>query len=208
MLKLVVWRRFCSVIPVGVEIFLVMREAPLGHDGATATDDAGHALGCERHKPQQDTGVDREVVDALFRLLDQSVPEDLPRQILGAAIDLFERLIDRHGADGYGEFRDPFARGVDVFAGGQIHHGVHPLGGPAHFFDFLLDARCDGGVADVGVDFDEEITSDDHRLDFRMIDVGRDDGGLAAGDLVPDKFRVISLGNVRPPWIAGVLVVE
>ena len=187
----------------------MMREAPLGHDGATATDDAGHALGCERHKPQQDTGVDREVVDALFRLLDQSVPEDLPRQIFGAAIDLFERLIDRHGADGYGGVsHDPFARGVDVFAGGQIHHGVRtPLGGPAHFFDFLLDARCDGGVADVGVDFDEEITSDDHRLDFRMIDVGRDDGP-AAGDLVPDKFRSNLLRNVRPPWIAGVLVVE
>ena len=54
---------FANVIPVGVkEIFLVMREAPLGHDGATAADDAGHALGCERHKPQQDTGVDLSLI--------------------------------------------------------------------------------------------------------------------------------------------------
>ena len=34
-----------DVVPVGVEeIFLVMGEAPLGHDAAAARDDAGHAV--------------------------------------------------------------------------------------------------------------------------------------------------------------------
>jgi hypothetical protein len=78
---------------------------------------------------------------------------------------------------------------VNVFAGGQIHDRVRaPLDGPAHFLDFLLDARGDGGVADVGVDFDQEIAPDDHRLQFGMIDVARNDGPPAR-HFVAHKFR-------------------
>jgi len=51
-----------------------------------------------------------------------------------------------------------------------------PLGGPAHFLDLLLDARSHGGIANVGVDLHEEVAANDHRLEFGMIDVGRDDG--------------------------------
>ena len=47
--------------------------------------------------------------------------------------------------------------------------------------------RGDGAVADVGVDFDEEIAADDHRLELGMVDVGRDDGA-AAGDFGADEF--------------------
>ncbi len=45
----------------------------------------------------------------------------------------------------------------------------------------------DGAVADVGVDFDEEIAADDHRLELGMVDVGGDDGA-AAGDFGADEF--------------------
>ena len=38
-------------------------------------------------------------IDALLGLLDQRVAEDFPREVFGLAIDLFERLVDRHGAD-------------------------------------------------------------------------------------------------------------
>jgi hypothetical protein len=56
-----------------------------------------------------------------------------------------------------------------------------------HFLDFFLDRAGDGAVADVGVDFDEEIAADDHRLELGMVDVGRDDGA-AAGDFGANKF--------------------
>ena len=46
----------------------------------------------------------------------------------------------------------------------------------------------DGAVADVGVDFHQEIAADDHRLEFGMIDVGRNDGA-AAGDFDRGQIR-------------------
>ena len=58
--------------------------------------------------------------------------------------------------------------------------------------------RRHGAVADVGVDLHQEIAADDHRLEFRMIDVGRDDGA-AGGDFGADKlgrdFRRDALGK-------------
>ena len=143
-------------------------------------------------------------------------------------LDFFERLINRHGADGHGRVAEnPFARGVDVLAGGEVHDGVRaPLGGPAHLLDFLLDARRDGAVADVGVDLHEEVAPDDHRLGLGVIDVVRDDGaaggdfgadelgrdlrGDALGEAAEDGRRVISnRGSVFVKLaLTGVLLVE
>ncbi len=122
--------------------------------------------------------MDGEVVHALLRLFDECVAVNFPGKVLGLAADLFERLINRHGADGHGRIaQNPLAGGVDVLAGGKVHDGVRaPFGGPAHFFDLFLDGRRDGAVADVGVDLHEEVAADDHRLGLGMVDVGRDDG--------------------------------
>ena len=163
---------------------------------AAAADDAGHAIGGERDEAQQHAGVDGEIIHALLGLFDECVAVNFPGKVLGLAADFFERLINRHGADGHGRVADnPFARGVDVVAGGEVHDGVRaPLGGPAHFLDFLFDARCEGAVADVGVDFDEEIAADNHRLGFRMVDVGRDDGATRR-HLGADEFGSYFGGN-------------
>src|SRR5262245_49754855 len=77
---------------------------------------------------------------------------------------------------------------MDVLAGGEVHDGVRsPLGGPAHLLDFLLDARRDGAVADVGVDLHKEVAPDDHRLEFGVIDVRWNDG-TASGDFAADEL--------------------
>ena len=77
---------------------------------------------------------------------------------------------------------------MNVFAGAQIHHCVGaPFRRPTHFLDFFLDGRSHGAVADVGVDLYQEITADDHRLGFGMIDVCGNDGA-AAGDFRPHEF--------------------
>jgi hypothetical protein len=67
------------------ERFLVMREAPFGHDRAAARDDAADALCGEVDIGEADAGMDGEIVDALFGLLDQRVAEDFPGQVLGDA---------------------------------------------------------------------------------------------------------------------------
>jgi hypothetical protein len=110
-----------DVLEVGVEeVFLVVRQTPLGQDRAAAADDAGHALGGQRHVAQQHAGVDGEVIDALLGLFDQGVAEDLPGQVFGLAVDLFQRLVDRHRADRHRRVaHDPLARLVDVLAGGR-----------------------------------------------------------------------------------------
>ena len=78
---------------------------------------------------------------------------------------------------------------VDVTASGQIHHGVRtPAAGPHQLLHLLLNGGADGGVANVGVDLYQEVAADDHRLRFRVVDVGGDDGATA-GDLITDELR-------------------
>ena len=75
------------------EALAVMGQAPLGHDRAAAGDDAGDALGRERHEGQADAGVDGEVVHPLLGLFDQGVAEQLPGQVFGRAADFFQGLV-------------------------------------------------------------------------------------------------------------------
>jgi len=148
------------------EAFLVMRKAPFRHDRSAARYDAGHALGGERDIGQAHARMDGEIVDALLGLLDQSVAEDFPSQLLGHAANLFQRLVDRHGADRHGRIaHDPFARVVDVAPRAEVHHRVRaPAGGPHHLVDFGRNVARHRRIADIGVDLDQEVAPDRHRL--------------------------------------------
>src|SRR6478672_8562299 len=140
---------------------------------------------------QFEQGVDYiNVVDALLELLDEGVAVDLPGEVLALAVDLLERLVDRHRPDrDRAVADDPLARRVDVATGRQVHDRVGaPAGRPRHLLDLLLDRGGDGGVADVGVDLDQEAAADRHRLGLGVVDVGRDHRA-AAGDLVTDVLR-------------------
>ena len=180
------------------EVLLVVRKAPLRHDRSAARDDAGDAACGHRHVAEQHAGVHREVVDALLALLDERVAIDLPRQVLGAAADLFERLVDRHRADRHRRVADdPLARLVDVLAGGQIHHRVGaPERRPLQLLHFLLDRRGHRRVADVRVDLHQEVAADDHRLELEVIDVGGNDRA-AAGHFVADEVGRQSFADAR-----------
>jgi hypothetical protein len=162
-------------------------------------DDAGHALGGQRHIAQQHAGVDGEVVDALLGLLDQRVAEQLPGQVFGDAVDLLQRLVDRHGTDRHRRVADdPLAGFVDVLAGGQVHHRVRtPADAPGQFRHFFFDGRTQGAVADVAVDLHQEVTADDHRFQFGVVDVGRNDRA-ATGDFFADELRGDFFGMLAP----------
>ena len=159
----------------------MVRQAPFRHNRAAARDDAGHALGRQRHIFQQHTGMDGEIIDTLLGLLDKRVAEHLPSQFLGLAIDFFQRLINRHRADGHRRVsQNPFAGLVNMFAGGEVHNRVGPpANAPTHFIDLLTNRRGDGAIADIAVHFDEEIAPDNHRFAFGMVDIGRNNGATA-----------------------------
>ena len=64
---------------------------------------------------EQHAGVDGEVVDALLGLLLEHVEEQVDVEVLDLAVDLLERLVDRHGADRHGRVaQDPLPGLVDV----------------------------------------------------------------------------------------------
>ena len=178
-------------------------QAPLGHDRAAARDNAGGAFSRQRHVVQPHARVDGEIVDALFGLLNQCVAEHRPAQVLGDAIDLFQRLINRHSADRDRRVADdPLTDIVDVPAGGQVHYRIAaPADRPHHLVDFVGHRGCDSRIADVGVDLDEEIAPDDHRLRFWVVDIGRNNGP-PPGDLVTDEFRCDEIGNRRTETVA------
>ncbi|MNQ01561.1 hypothetical protein D3C85_142210 [compost metagenome] len=201
---------FADFVEMGVEeVLFVVRQAPLGHDRAATGHDAGHALGGHRYVAQQHPGVDGEVVDALLGLLDQRVAEQLPGQVFGRATDFFQRLIDRHRADRHRRIADdPLAGFVNVFAGGQVHDRVRtPANAPGQFRHFFFDGRTQCTVADVAVDLHQEVTADDHRFQFGVVDVGRNDRA-ATGDFVTDEFRGDDFRHTGAEAVAGVLLVQ
>ena len=183
-----------------------MREAPLRHDRAAARHDPRHPLRGHRDVAEQHAGVDREVVDALLGLLDQRVAVHLPRELFGLAVDLLQRLVDRHRADRHRRVADdPLARLVDVLSRREVHHRVGaPARRPRHLLDFLVDRRGHRRVADVGVDLHQEVAPDHHRLGFRMVDVVRDDRAPAR-DLVADELRRDDGGDRRAEALPGML---
>src|SRR5262249_15621070 len=102
-----------------------MREAPLGHDGAAAGNDARDAMGSERNVAKQDPGVNGEIIDSLIALLDESVAIDFPGEFLGLAADFLECLVNGDGSDGdRGIANNPLTRLMNIFAGGKIHDGI------------------------------------------------------------------------------------
>lgn len=64
------------------EVFLVVCDAPLCVDGTTSADNTGQAVSSVRHKREQHSRMDGEVVHPLFGLLDERVAEDLPCEVL------------------------------------------------------------------------------------------------------------------------------
>ena len=185
------------------EILFVVGNTPLGHDGATARHDAGHAVGRQVDKGQAHTGMHGEVVHALLCLLNQRVAEDFPGQVFGHAAHLFQRLINWHRANRHWRVaHDPVACGVDVFAGRQIHHRVRaPADGPDQLFYLFLNAGCDSGVANVGVDLDQEVAANGHGLQLGVVDVGRDDRA-AACHFAAHKLRRHDLGDAGAKAVA------
>ena len=78
---------------------LVMRQAPLGQDRSAAADDTRTSFNGPGDITQQNAGMNSEVVDALFRLFEQRIPIDFPRELFRTPPDFLQRLVDRYGAD-------------------------------------------------------------------------------------------------------------
>ena len=66
---------------------------------------------------------------------------------------------------------------MDVIARGKVHNRVAaPFATPHRLFHLFLNARSGGGIADIGIDLDEEVAADNHRLCFGVVDVGGNNG--------------------------------
>ena len=78
-----------------------------------------------------------------------------------------------------------------------------------HLLDLFGDRGRDDRVADIGVDLNQEIPADDHRLGFRVVDVVGDDRATPR-DLVADEFRryVVRDRSAERLAIEGFLPVE
>ena len=150
--------------------------------------------------------MDREVIHSLFSLFDERIAIHLPGQFFRAAAGFLECLVNRDGADRHRRVpQDPFSRLVNIAAGGKIHHRVGaPVDAPAHLLDFFLDGAGDRTIADVGIDLDQEISADDHRLEFDVIDVGGNDRA-STRYFIPHKFRGDVFGNLCPERLALML---
>ena len=103
---------------------------------------------------------------------------------------------------GTGELRTIQSRVVWMFLPVEIHHVVGaPADGPHQLFHFFFDAGRDGRVADVGVDLDQEVAANRHRLHLGVVDVGGDDGA-APGHFVAHEFGGDDARDARTQGVA------
>ena len=134
-----------DIVEVGIkEVFLMMCQAPFGHNGAATRHYSGHPFSRHRHITQQHSSMNGEVVHALLGLLNQGIAKNFPRQVLGDSIYFLQRLIDGDRTDGHrGVADDPLTGLVNIFTRGQIHHRIRaPANTPGH----LLHLFFDGGA--------------------------------------------------------------
>ena len=91
---------------------------------------------------------------------------------------------------------------MDVASRREVHHRVGaPADRPHHFLNLFGDAGADRRIADIGVDLDEEVAADRHRLELDVIDVGGDDRA-AARDLAHHEFRRHEFRDFRAKTLA------
>ena len=78
---------------------------------------------------------------------------------------------------------------MNVLAGGQIHDSIGtPVRGPGQFLHLFLNGGRQRGIADVGIDLYQEVAPDNHRLNFRVIDI-RGNDRTPTRHLGTNKFR-------------------
>ena len=92
-------------------------------------------------------------------------------------LSLLEHLVNRHRADRQGRpLEDRCADAVDVASGRQIHDGVGSvLHGDLELAELALGVARHRAVPDVRVHLAAERDPDAHRLEVRVVHVGRDD---------------------------------
>ena len=79
---------------------------------------------------------------------------------------------------------------MDILACRQIHYSVcTPESSPSKLLYLFLNRRCDSRVSDICVDFDLEVSANNHRLDLRMVNVRWDDC-TAPGYLIANEIRL------------------
>ena len=103
----------------------MMREAPLRENRSATRHNARHAPRRHGDKRQSHASMNGKIVHALLSLFSERVAENFPCQFLGAATNFFKRLVNRYRANGHGAVaQNPFARLVNILAGGKIHQRV------------------------------------------------------------------------------------
>ena len=175
-------------------------------DGAAARDDAGYPGGGEWDIAKPHAGVDRKVIHPLFGLLDQGVTKHLPCEVFSFAADFFQSLVNRNRADRHRRVtKNPFPGLVNILAGRQVHDRIGaPAGRPDHLLNFFFNGGGDGGISDVGIDLHQEVPADDHRLEFRMVNIAWDDGSPAR-DLITHELGRDFRRDACTPGVSGML---
>mmetsp|Transcript_28442 Transcript_28442/g.60315 ORF Transcript_28442/g.60315 Transcript_28442/m.60315 type:complete len:519 (+) Transcript_28442:678-2234(+) len=186
-----------DVIPMLIgEVLGARGDAELGVDRTTAAHNTCEALRCERDEAQKHPCVDGPIINALLSLLDESLAEDFPGEVLGDAINLLQRLVDGYSSHRQGAVaNNPLTGLVDVLPRAEIHEIVGtPKCAPLQLLHLFLNVGRHSRVANVGVDLHLKLATDDHGLRLRVLPVCGDDGA-ATSHLRTYELRVHALAR-------------
>ena len=158
------------------EILPVVVRHPLRQDRAAAAHNPRDALRHHRHILDQHARMNREIVHTLRGLLLDHLKINVNIEVL-EPLHARQRLINRDRPNRHRRVpQDGVANLRNIAARRQIHHRVRPmLDRHMQLAQFFVDVRRDRRVADVRVHLAPRRDPNPHRLQFRMVHVGRND---------------------------------
>ena len=157
-----------DLLPCGVHrILRIVREHPLRQQCSATTHDSDQTIADQWDVRLPDTRVDREVIDALFRLMFKGLEDHRLVEILDLSTD--DHRVDGHGADRDRRVsKDRHPGGIEIASGGKVHHGVcGPTFGPLEFLNFFIGRAADRRRPHVGVDLGLRGSADGHGVQIK-----------------------------------------
>ena len=164
-----------DLVPVRVKRILdLVLHHPLGHDRATARNNAHLALHRNRDVLEKKARMERHEVDALFGLRADDVQEERRIHLRDVALKTRNGLVDRHGAERRRAcVQHALTNRLEVVGtDGKIHYEIGlAIERDFQLLEFVAFPRVRDAAAEVGVDLGREHAADTDRVRVLVVDV-------------------------------------
>ena len=173
---IILFKNLTYFLKMSVEkVFFAVHDSPACHYRSSSRHYSCQSFSNHVRVSSQSSGMDCEIIDTLLSLFDEGIAIYFPSEVFNFTVYFFKGLINGYRSHRHRTISDnPLTGLVDIVACRKVHKCVAtPITAPHGLAYFLFDSGRKGGVTDIGIEFYQKITADNHRFCFRVVYVGR-----------------------------------